>query len=305
MNAEAKAALDGAAAERKEALGPAGAPAEVPVKILGSADVEVAAEAQLWAFDHKLAVAHITKNDARLAQLISKCVEFRLNIEPAQSPYEALLEAIVYQSISGKAAAKIFERIAAFGANGRCPTPQEILKLRKPALRKAGLSFAKIAAVKDLAQKTIEGVVPTLEDAEKMSDEELVACLDSVRGIGAWTVEMFLIFRLGRPDVLPIHDYGVQKGFALTYGKRKIPKPRELAKFGERWRPYRTVASWYMWRAVALAGKDARKIRKSRAKNSTKRTAKSLTAKNAAKRLSLKNGNARKRARIMRGMKAS
>ena len=301
MNAEAKAALDGAAAERKEALGPAGTPAEVPVKILGSADVEVAAEAQLWAFDHKLAVAHITKNDARLAQLISKCVEFRLNIEPAQSPYEALLEAIVYQSISGKAAATIFERVkslgsGASGGNGRCPTPQEILKLRKPALRKAGLSFAKIAAVKDLAQKTIEGVVPTLEDAEKMSDEELVARLDSVRGIGAWTVEMFLIFRLGRPDVLPIHDYGVQKGFALTYGKRKIPKPRELAKFGERWRPYRTVASWYMWRAVALAGKDARKIKKAPAKNSAKRAAKSSAAKNAAKRLPLKNGNTRKRA---------
>lgn len=248
---------------------------------LGSVDVVPAAN--LWAFDHKLAVAHITKNDARLAHLIAKCVEFRLNIEPAQSPYEALLEAIVYQSISGKAAATIFARIAALGANGRCPTPQEILKLRKSALRKAGLSFAKIAAAKDLAQKTIEGIVPTLEDAEKMSDAELVARLDSVRGIGAWTVEMFLIFRLGRPDVLPIHDYGVQKGFALTYGKRKIPKPRELAKFGERWRPYRTVASWYMWRAVESAGKAARKIRKS-------------PPKNAAKRSALKNANARKRA---------
>ena len=265
----------------------AAAPAEVETKVLGSVEVGPAPAAQLWAFDHKLAVAHITKNDARLAQLIAQCVEFRLNIEPAQSPYEALLEAIVYQSISGKAAATIFARVkslgsGALGANGRCPTPQEILKLRKSVLRKAGLSFAKIAAAKDLAQKTIEGIVPTLEDAEKMSDEELVARLISVRGIGAWTVEMFLIFRLGRPDVLPIHDYGVQKGFALTYGKRKIPKPRELAKFGERWRPYRTVASWYMWRAVALAGKDARKIRKA-------------PAKNAAKRLALKKGSKRKR----------
>lgn len=248
---------------------------------LGS--VDAAPAANLWAFDHKLAIAHITKNDVRLAQLISKCIEFRLNIEPAQSPYEALLEAIVYQSISGKAAATIFARIAALGANGRCPAPQEILKLRKSTLRKAGLSFAKIAAARDLAQKTIEGIVPTLEDAEKMSDEELVARLDSVRGIGAWTVEMFLIFRLGRPDVLPIHDYGVQKGFALTYDKRKIPKPRELAKFGERWRPYRTVASWYMWRAVESAGKAARKIRKSPAKNRVKQSP-------------IKNGNARTRA---------
>ena len=129
-------------------------------------------------------------------------------------------------------------------------------------LREAGLSFAKIAAARDLAQKTIDGIVPPLEEARKMSDEELVERLDSVRGIGAWTVEMFLIFRLGRPDVLPIHDYGVQKGFALLYGKRKIPKPKELARFGERWRPYRTVASWYMWRAVEVAGKDARKVKK-------------------------------------------
>ncbi|HLW82347.1 MAG TPA: DNA-3-methyladenine glycosylase [Candidatus Acidoferrales bacterium] len=252
-------------------------PAEVlgsepaPTKMLGSVDVPP--EAKLWAFDHKVAIEHITKNDARLARLIAKCVEFRLNIEPAQSPYEALLEAIVYQSISGKAAATIFARIAALGANGRCPTPQEILKLRKSVLRKAGLSFAKIAAAKDLAQKTIEGIVPTLADAEKMSDEELVERLISVRGIGAWTVEMFLIFRLGRPDVLPIHDYGVQKGFALTYGKKAIPKPRELAAFGERWRPYRTVASWYMWRAVQLAGKDARKISKNPAKRSPRKNA--------------------------------
>ncbi len=104
--------------------------------------------------------------------------------------------------------------------------------------------------------------MPTLEAAGKMSDQELVERLISVRGIGAWTVEMFLIFRLGRPDVLPIHDYGVQKGYAITYRKRKIPKPKELLKFGERWRPYRSVASWYMWRAVQLAGPSARKITK-------------------------------------------
>jgi DNA-3-methyladenine glycosylase II len=217
-------------------------------------------------FDHREAIAHLSKADRRLARLIertlAKSVEFRLNIEEAQTPYESLLEAIVYQSISGKAAKVIYERIAAHGANGRCPTPQEVLKLRKLTLRKAGLSFAKIAAVRDLAQKTIEGVVPTLDEAVKMTDQELVDRLISVRGIGAWTVEMFLIFRLGRPDVLPIHDYGVQKGFAITYGKKAIPKPRELAAFGERWRPYRTVASWYMWRAVDHASKSARKITK-------------------------------------------
>jgi DNA-3-methyladenine glycosylase II len=214
------------------------------------------------AFDHREAIAHITKGDPRLAALIEKCNEFRLNIDEEQTPYESLLRAIAYQSIAGKAAAVIFGRIKALGTNGRCPTPEELLRVPAQTLREAGLSAAKIAAVRDLAQKTIEGVVPAMEDARKMSDQELVERLISVRGIGAWTVEMFLIFRLGRPDVLPIHDYGVQKGFAITYRKRRIPKPKELAKFGERWRPWRTVASWYMWRAIEVAGKDARKIGK-------------------------------------------
>jgi DNA-3-methyladenine glycosylase II len=213
-------------------------------------------------FNHADAVTALCKIDRHFARLVERVGETQLVLDECESPYESLLEAIAYQSISGKAAATIFARIKARGANGVCPTPQEILRTRKSVLRKAGLSFAKIAAAKDLAQKTIEGIVPTLEQAQKMTDEELVERLISVRGIGAWTVEMFLIFRLGRPDVLPIHDYGVQKGFALTYRKKAIPKPKELAKFGERWRPYRTVASWYMWRAVQLAGKDARKIRK-------------------------------------------
>jgi DNA-3-methyladenine glycosylase II len=221
-------------------------------------------------FDHRQAIAHLRQKDKRLAKLIAKSIDFALEIEEAQTPYEALLEAIVYQSISGKAAATIFGRIRALGANGRCPTPQEILANTDQTLRQAGLSYAKAAAMKDLAQKTVEGIVPTMEEAHTLSDEELVERLISVRGIGAWTVEMFLIFRLGRPDVLPIHDYGVQKGFALTYGKKVIPKPRELAAFGERWRPYRTVASWYMWRAVEVYGKT-RKITKMTAAKKSKR----------------------------------
>ncbi len=248
------------------------------------------AESTTQTFDHREAIAHLSKADRRLARLIektlAKSVEFRLNIEERETPYESLLEAIVYQSISGKAAKVIFGRIAALGANGRCPSPQEVLRVRKPSLRKAGLSFAKIAAVRDLAQKTIEGVVPTLDEAQGMSDQELVDRLISVRGIGAWTVEMFLIFRLGRPDVLPIHDYGVQKGFAITYGKKAIPKPRELAAFGERWRPYRTVASWYMWRAVDHASKSARKITKGSVakKPLAKKQAKKPTKRRATKR---------------------
>jgi DNA-3-methyladenine glycosylase II len=225
-------------------------------------------------FDHKAAIEHLSKVDRRLARVIEKSPEFSLKIDSAQTPYESLLQAIVYQSIAGKAARVIFARVQSLGTNGRSPTPEELLRVRKPKLRKIGLSFAKIAAVRDLAQKTIEGVVPTLEDAEKMSDQELVERLISVRGIGAWTVEMFLIFRLGRPDVLPIHDYGVQKGFALTYRKKAIPKPRELAAFGERWRPWRTVASWYLWRAVEHAGKSARKITKPRPAKKRKKPSK-------------------------------
>jgi 3-methyladenine DNA glycosylase/8-oxoguanine DNA glycosylase len=213
-------------------------------------------------FDHVEAHAHLSRIDKRLARVIERVGGFQFKLDECDSVYESLLEAITYQSIAGKAAKVIFERIGALGANRQCPTPEELLRVSSEKLRQAGLSFAKIAAVRDLAQKTIDGVVPTLEAAEKMSDQELVDRLISVRGVGAWTVEMFLIFRLGRPDVLPIHDYGVQKGFALTYGKKTIPKPRELAAFGERWRPYRTVASWYMWRAVHLAGKSARKIAK-------------------------------------------
>jgi len=213
-------------------------------------------------FDLAEAIKHLSTGDEKLKLLIAETAPFQMDQDHLQSPYEALLEAIVYQSISGKAAATIFARIKALSSTGRAPTPQEIAKLRKQTLRKAGLSGAKAEAMKDLAKKTIEGIVPTLEEAQTLSDEELVERLTSVRGIGAWTVEMFLIFRLGRPDVLPIHDLGVKKGWSITYNKKHMPKPKELLKFGERWRPYRTVASWYMWRACQKAGNAAmRKIR--------------------------------------------
>lgn len=211
----------------------------------------------VFPFDLRVAKAALSAKDERLARLIEETVEFQIEMESTDSPYEALMESIAYQSISGKAAATIFGRIKALGTDGRAPTPQEMLKIRKPVLRKAGLSGAKVLAMKDLARKTIEGVVPTLEEAQKLSDEELVERLISVRGIGAWTVEMFLIFRLGRPDVLPIHDLGVKKGWSVTYGKKSMPKPKELLVFGERWRPYRTLASWYMWRAFERAGYKA------------------------------------------------
>jgi len=214
------------------------------------------------AFELPDAVRHLSEHDETLRALIAEVAPFQIDVADAQSPYEVLLESIVYQSISGKAAATIFGRIKALGTDGRPPSPQQMLKFPRKNLRKAGLSGAKVLAMKDLAQKALDGIVPTHEEALKLSDGELVERLVSVRGIGAWTVEMFLIFRLGRPDVLPIHDLGVKKGWSVAYGKKHMPKPKELLEFGERWRPYRTVASWYMWRAFERAGyKVTNKIR--------------------------------------------
>jgi 3-methyladenine DNA glycosylase/8-oxoguanine DNA glycosylase len=226
------------------------------------------------AFDLAAATAHLAGCDPCVAKLIEELAPFEPGIDHTQSPYEALMEAIAYQSISGKAAATIYARVKALSASGGVPTPEEMLKLRKQKLRKAGLSGAKILAMRDLAQKTIDGIVPTHEEALKLSDGELIERLDSVRGIGRWTVEMFLIFRLGRPDVLPIHDLGVQKGWSVAYGKKHKPRPGELEKFGERWRPYRTVASWYMWRAFEKAGYAVtNKIKAPRGKRRAKKKA--------------------------------
>jgi 3-methyladenine DNA glycosylase/8-oxoguanine DNA glycosylase len=206
------------------------------------------------AFDLQEALRHLCERDEQIKRLVAETAAFQIDVENAGSPYEVLLESIAYQSISGKAAATIYGRIKALGENGRAPAPEEMLKISTAKLRKAGLSGAKAAGMKDLAKKATAGIVPTYEEALKLSDQELVERLVSVRGIGAWTVEMFLIFRLGRPDVLPIHDLGVKKGWSVAYGKTHMPTPKELLEFGERWRPYRTVASWYMWRAFERAG---------------------------------------------------
>jgi len=225
----------------------------------------LAAKTPTLPFDLAEATTYLAARDESLKRLIGETRALQVMIDEGISPYEALLQSIAYQSISGKAAATIFERVKALSGNGRVPTPQAMLKLRTPVLRKAGLSGAKILAMKDLARKTIAGIVPTLQQARKMSDEELVERLVSVRGIGVWSVEMFLIFRLGRPDVLPIHDLGVQKGWAVAYGKKHAPTPKQLLAFGERWRPYRTVASWYMWRAFEQAGASVtNKIRRTK-----------------------------------------
>ena len=190
------------------------------------------------------------KADPLLGRLIKRVGPCRLELDAIQSPFAALAEAIVYQQLNGRAASTIHGRFLALFRPRRVPSPDGVLAAPHEALRAAGLSRAKIAALTDLAAKTIDGTVPPLRELRRMGEEEIVERLTRVRGIGRWTVEMLLIFRLGRPDVLPAGDYGIRKGFARAFRTRLLPTPRQVLRRGERWRPYRSVASWYLWRAL-------------------------------------------------------
>src|SRR5213080_2059005 len=185
-----------------------------------------------------------------MAELIAR--SRRYNITPAVSIrlFDALAESIAYQQLSGKAAATIFGRVRGLYSKTKWLDPAKILATPDDALRSAGLSRAKTAALKDLAAKTIDGTVPSGRALIRMTDDEIITRLTTVRGIGRWTVEMLLLFDLGRLDVWPVDDYGVRKGFAKTFGRRKLPTPKQLIKSGEKWRPYRSVAAWYFWRAL-------------------------------------------------------
>jgi len=208
--------------------------------------------------NHELAHQYLAATHPRMAALIARSLPY--NIKPALSirPFDALAESIAYQQLSGKAAATICGRVRALYPRRKYLDPEQILVTPDDTLRLAGLSRNKIAALKDLAAKTIDGTVPSSRAFARMSDEEIIARLITVRGIGRWTVEMLLLFDLGRPDVWPVDDYGVRKGFAKTFGRRKLPTPKELMKFGEKWRPYRSVAAWYFWRALDAPKKTNR-----------------------------------------------
>lgn len=208
------------------------------------------------AYDRTTAVHHLREADPILATLITRIGPLRLEIDRVQSPFAALAESIVYQQLTGKAAATIHRRLVALCRPRRRLRPEDIVRFSEDQLRGAGLSRAKTAALKDLAAKTLDGVVPTMLQLQRMEDEAIIERLTSIRGIGRWTVEMLLIFRLGRPDILPVTDYGVQKGFKLAFSKRKLPKPAQLGQYGKRWAPYRSVAAWYLWRAVDQQGDE-------------------------------------------------
>lgn len=204
-----------------------------------------------FAFKPARAVAHLKAADPALATIIDTIGTFRMELKTSRSLFGALAEAIVYQQLSNKAAATIYGRVEALYPRARAGfTPRHILATPDEKLRGCGLSRAKVLAVRDLAQRVAGGDLPTMAKAQALADAELVERLVKVRGIGRWSAEMFLMFRLGRPDVLPLDDYSLRKAYAKAFRKRALPSPRALEKAGEKWRPYRTVASWYLWRAL-------------------------------------------------------
>lgn len=188
-----------------------------------------------------------------MRKLIREIGPFTLTPQVGRSPFESLARAIAYQQLHDKAATSILERFIALFPGRRFPTPDELLAMNTRSIRAAGFSRPKTMALRDLASKTLDGTVPTSGVVKQLDDEAIVERLIEVRGIGRWTVEMLLIFQLGRPDVLPVDDFGVRNGFRIAYGRRAMPTPKQVLAHGERWKPYRTAASWYLWRAADRA----------------------------------------------------
>src|SRR5688572_1873881 len=223
--------------------------------------------AELTAFKRRLA-----KVDPVLAGVIRAAGKCQIETGTTHTPFHALARAIAHQQLNGTAAESIFGRfVGLYATDGQAAAMLEaelVLQTSDEKLRAVGLSFAKIASIKDLARKTLDGVVPPYEILHTLADDEIIERLTQVRGIGRWTVEMLLIFRLGRPDILPVDDFGVRNGFRLAYGLRGMPAARALAEFGARWAPFRSVAAWYLWRAVELhkAGKLPTPSQKTRIK---------------------------------------
>jgi DNA-3-methyladenine glycosylase II len=199
---------------------------------------------------HETAIEHLTKSDKVLGRLIRRVGPCELKPRQSHTPFRSLVQAVAHQQLNGTAANTILGRVKALYPGRRFPGPEHLLETPDERLRAAGLSRAKVASIKDIAAKTREGTVPTPVAMKKLSDAEIVSRLTVIRGVGPWTVEMLLIFTLGRMDVLPATDFGVRKGFALTFRRKEFPTPAELLEHGERWRPYRSIASWYLWRSL-------------------------------------------------------
>jgi DNA-3-methyladenine glycosylase II len=196
---------------------------------------------------------HLSKVDPVMCQLIQAIGPFALKPQVRRSPFESLARAIAYQQLHDKAAESILRRFIALFPGRRFPRPDELLAASTRAVRRSGFSRAKVLALRDLAAKALDGTVPTSRVIRTLDDDAIVERCIEVRGIGRWTVEMLLIFQLGRPDVLPIDDFGLRNGFRFAYGRRTLPTPKEVLEYGERWKPHRTAAAWYLWRAADRA----------------------------------------------------
>ena len=200
--------------------------------------------------DVRPALRHLRRADPRLARVIAAVGPCRLEFTPMRSPFHTLMRSIIYQQLSGKAAATILGRVEALFPAATGATPEHMLELPDAALRGAGLSRNKLLALKDLAAKTLDGTVPDTRVLKRLPDADVIERLTEVRGVGRWTVEMLLIFTLGRPDVLPVTDLGIRKGFQQAYGMKRLPAFSTLARAGRAWAPYRSFAAWYLWRSV-------------------------------------------------------
>lgn len=204
-------------------------------------------------FSPEIATHELIRGDRTLARLIEAAGPFTLELQQTQGVFEVLTESITHQQLNGRAARIIHGRLCQlFPQHDGVPHPEALLQLSDDSLRGAGLSNAKVRALRDLASRTLAGELPDLSQIRRMDDQAIIDVLTRVRGIGTWTVQMLLIFRLGRPDVFPADDFGIRKGFQLFWRKGEMPKPRELLQRAERWRPWRSVAAWYLWRAVDL-----------------------------------------------------
>jgi 3-methyladenine DNA glycosylase/8-oxoguanine DNA glycosylase len=201
-------------------------------------------------YDPAAALAHLIAADPALAALIKRVGPYVLQLEATTSLFEAMLRSIVYQQLHGKAAASILARVRAELERHGGVTAEASTLASDELLRAAGLSRNKLLAIRDLAARCLDGTVPTFAEARALGDDELVERLTTVRGIGPWTVHMLLIFHLGRSDVMPTGDFAIRLAFKKLYRKRKDPKPDLIVKHARRWQPYRSVASWYLWRSL-------------------------------------------------------
>lgn len=202
-----------------------------------------------YPYDPRQALEHFQKVDQTLFDLTQEVGEYALELRWGLTPFESLLQSIVYQQLSGHAAASILDRLLAIYGHS-FPAPEQVVNTPEEQIRACGLSWSKVRSVRDLANKSILGHLPAGNDIASMNDRELIKAFTVVRGIGPWTVQMLMIFNLGRPDILPVSDLGIRRGFKVAYGRDELPNANELAQAGDCWKPYRSVASWYLWRAA-------------------------------------------------------